>query len=1277
AGADLDVSGRDERFDTTLLGTPGGEIRLLASLGDVRFEGGRLAVSAVPGGGAGGRLQVEALNGDLRLGNAVLEGRGPAGEEGAGYRIDVRGIRALDGADSDQLTPLLSALAAGDFSAEQVVRVRAGDLRLQRNERVAARHVALSADRGSLDVAGEIDAGGADGGRIELAAGDTLTVSGVLDAGADAAGGEAGRIELVALDADADGLVGLEVGSLARLELGGGGLLQLYVPAGADGALTGLQPFLGTVNGAATREVLGVRVLQNPGLDATTGDSTLARAALTAEFSAMDDFWQAAQGNLPADFRLRPVLDVRADSGLRLGEDIDLLDERFGPADLPGVLMLRAAGDLTFDGSLSDGVIDTVSPLFGTPETRIDSGESWNYVLSSGADLNAASLASVSSVADLLVNDGRRVRTGTGDILVASGGDVRLGDGSAIYTFGRAAGAGAFADLVFPQFSNLDGNDILFALTAGIQFGRDGGDVRVAVQGDVSGPGVTALNQAWQPKIGGDYNNVLPGLGELPVIRGISVDNFADGIGVLGGGRMRVAAGRDVSDLSLVMPGTIVPLDNLGVVTTGASTRIEQRADTRFERSGGTLLRVRAGRDFSNFYLQADQGRVRVSAGRDIVAGGAGETALLGVGDADVALVAGNRLLIDNAFDPGLIAQSEAQFSVLQQQGLTARHFDTLFLTQSANARLSMTSLAGDAVYNATTTPVQDRLALSLLNSTEATSLLALNIVPARLELQAIEGSVRIDGSQLVSLPAADGRIRLLAGQDIVLDGNLSLVQVDADPALLPDARFPVVFGDSLFGMTLMGTNSALSPIHANSTQFNQLVARHGDIRRSGRKDSLSSLVFSNQTRLVAGRDILGLNVNIQHANAQQVSLVSAGRDIRQATLRSANGALVPNDSRSYTLAGPGYIHFQAGRSIDLGASVGIVSIGDTVNTVLPDEGASISVLAGYLGEPDYTAFMARYIDVDAVYLPRLHDFLTSIGMGADSDTGARAALRAIDPLQRNRFLYKILFSELKASGIEATSSETRSADYSRGFEAIGILFPSPNPEGRLDLKLSKIFTLDGGDIDLLVPGGLIDGGATSTTILKKRPDELGVVTGRAGDINTFVDGDFLVNQSRVFALNGDLLMWSSNGDIDAGRGAKTALASPAPETRIDPETGQTIVEFPPNISGSGLLGINGFLFAPRGRINAGDAGIKATGNLTLGAVEVIGADNINVGGISVGVPVANSGGLAAGLTGVSNVASSATKQAETGAASLASVEDGSSQEQFGLLTVEILGFGE
>ena len=1284
ADGKLDVSGRDENFDGTVLTTPGGEVRLTAQGGGIRLEGGRIDVSSAPAGGRGGRLQIEAKNGDVRIGAVQLAGQGGAGEDGAGLSVDAQGIRTLAATQSDRLTPLLATLAEGDFSGEQSIRIRQGDVSLQQDERLVAQHVALSADQGSLTVAGEIDA---EGGRIELAAADTLAVSGALKA--NAVDGTPGRIELIALDADADGQSGLAVSNGAQLELGGGGLLQLFVPAGANGTLTGLQPFLGTVKGAATREVLGVRILQNPGLSTTTGISTLTQADIDRESTAMDAFVQAAQGQQPAGFRLRPLLDVRADKDLVVAGGIDLNNTRFGADKLPGTLMLRAADKLVFDAGLSDGVEQTINTTFGfgLPETRLGSDESWSYRLVGGADTSAASLQAVNPGGKVVLNDGSRVRTGTGDITVASGSDLNVGKGAAIYTFGRDAGAGAFADVVFPQFNNLDGSTLLLAMTNGIQFGEDGGALRVQVQGDLTGKGVTALNQGWQPKVGGDYESLLSGrVGKLPVIRGVNVEKFADGLGVLGGGIMQVSAGRDISGLSLVMPGTIKPVENLGVLRSGASVTLEQRADTRFATSGGSSLQVRAGRDLSNFYLQADQGKVRVSAGHDIRAAQPGQANLLGVGDADIALLAGNRLQVDKVFDPGLIAQADTQFALFTNDA-SLKDLDTLFLSQSANARLSMTSLAGDAVYGRVSeTPVLDRLSLQSINqhinSKKTETLLGLNIVPAKFELQSVEGNAGIASTTLNALPASEGYLRVLAGNDIVLSSSLRLVQADADPSLLADFRFPLDLNSNQLVNALSSSDPgfhALIPIHGTSTQFNHFVARNGDIRRSGDVAAQSSLIFSNQTRLVAGRDILDLNVNIQHANARQISLVSAGRDIRQATLRvRTTGALRTDDTRSYTIGGPGQLQFRAGRSIDLGATSGIVSNGNTANAVLPDDGASINILAGYSGEPDYEAFMARYIDSDRRYLPRLHDFLTSLHIDAATDTEARTALHAIDPLQRKRFLSKVLFSELKASGLEATRPPKPDNDYSRGFDAIATLFPHPNPDGRLDIKLSKINTLNGGDIDLLMPGGLINGGAASNAALSKPANELGVVTARAGDISAFVDGDFLVNQSRVFALNGDLLMWSSNGDLNAGRGSKTALASPPPKTRIDPKTGQTIVEFPASISGSGLLGVNAFLFAPRGKIDAGDAGISALGNLFVGAAEVIGNGNITFGGLSVGVPTANSGGIAAGLTGVSNLASSATSQAVDNAASMASVEDGSGQtQQLGLLSVEILGFGE
>jgi Filamentous haemagglutinin family outer membrane protein len=70
----------------------------------------------------------------------------------------------------------------------------------------------------------------------------------------------------------------------------------------------------------------------------------------------------------------------------------------------------------------------------------------------------------------------------------------------------------------------------------------------------------------------------------------------------------------------------------------------------------------------------------------------------------------------------------------------------------------------------------------------------------------------------------------------------------------------------------------------------------------------------------------------------------------------------------------------------------------------------------------------------------------------------------------------------------------------------------------------------------------------------------LGVLTLRGGAINTFTDGSVLVNSSRALTvLGGDIAMWSSNGDLDAGRGAKTTLSLPPLTVSFDEDDYQTI----------------------------------------------------------------------------------------------------------------------
>ena len=169
------------------------------------------------------------------------------------------------------------------------------------------------------------------------------------------------------------------------------------------------------------------------------------------------------------------------------------------------------------------------------------------------------------------------------------------------------------------------------------------------------------------------------------------------------------------------------------------------------------------------------------------------------------------------------------------------------------------------------------------------------------------------------------------------------------------------------------------------------------------------------------------------------------------------------------------------------------------------------------------------------------------------------------------------------------------------------------------------------------------------------------------------------VNQSRVFTVGkGDLLIWSSGGNIDAGRGAKTVTGAPPPVFRFDAQ-GNFVIDTSGSYSGSGIAVLDASstldLYAPVGEINAGDAGIKSLGNAFLGAARFVGADNLSVGGVSVGAPPpASTGGETAGLA--------AAGQAATTAATRINSDDSEEEKERKRrkrlnLILDFLGFGD
>jgi filamentous hemagglutinin len=167
------------------------------------------------------------------------------------------------------------------------------------------------------------------------------------------------------------------------------------------------------------------------------------------------------------------------------------------------------------------------------------------------------------------------------------------------------------------------------------------------------------------------------------------------------------------------------------------------------------------------------------------------------------------------------------------------------------------------------------------------------------------------------------------------------------------------------------------------------------------------------------------------------------------------------------------------------------------------------------------------------------------------------------------------------------------------------------------------------------------------------------------------------VNRSRVLTFaGGDGIIWSTLGDIDAGRGAKTTRAPTAPNVITDADANTKIFERA-DVSGSGIGTVAGFsgveegdfdLNAPGGSVNAGDAGIRVSGNFNIVTPVFFNADNLDVTGKSKGVAVVTAPNLG-GLTEAGNVAGASAHQ-------VVSPAQNQANGQPSVIIVEFLGYG-
>lgn len=1370
-GSVTSVAGSSEDFVVTNAVAAGGQLSLVADAGNVTLASGStldVAGAASSGGtvvGDAGSLTISAPQGQFAYAGSTLEGGAPSGALQGNFTLDVG-----SGLSGSGFSSLASMLSGSGFTGAVSLRTRT-DSTVDVSGTVAAGSFTLTADQGSIDVSGTINTNGGntvnpDGGDIALWAQNNLTLesSAQLLANAVAAGPTAVNGSALA-SAGGDVTLGSESGSIV---LNGGKISMLGTAASSDGTLTlraprsvsGLGIDIDLPASGSTVEVdthkpvivEGFQVYNTNELgSADSGCNSSGSSCASYDVNDTNGLlflqassWlsqtqsaglstalaQAFSNDLgasnPVQIEVRPGIEVQSNGDLTVDPSSGVwdLDGWAVALGTPVNITLRAAGNLIFNASLSDGF---TNPNNGNSVSNWSFGESTSgqdsasYTLTAGADLGSAnplavlppvtindpSLASSAATAgnytvvpntgNVIIEPGVVIRTGTGNIDIAAGGDVLLGYtsngldsygnlevqvsdplSSVIYTAGKPSSA------LSPK-----------SYTGGIvgSFPTAGGNISVTAADDIRSAVSQQLVTDWLWRSG----DITDGSVVSNTAWSAVFSKFEQGIGALGGGNIDLQAGGAIVDVSAVIPTTG---ELLGAAGAPASI-------SNLVLNGGGYLQVQAGGDIQGGVFENDWGNATISAGGALTGGATLQNELTSaeLSALNTAVAGANDALATQTYP--ILLQGAGSFDVSGRQGVEINfvgNSTTLpetqanakaaggssnvayFYTYTADTTLDVSSSGGDVVFLNTVLNLPVYWLNGEVRPLNVYEQDTYNLIyPPTLNVAALSGDIsfgtllntEISGTNLSSLylyPSATGNLSLLANGSITGVGDdvknpFAITMYETDPSLWPSVVSPVNAADTVPATT----DLPQTPLHENDSQSTYVVADTGSI-------SPATLTFPKQADVIAGQNIYDLTYNGKNLNPDEVTLIQAGGDISYTlAFTPITDVLVPN-LEGITLAGPGYLEVLAGGALDLGDSNGIKTTGALSDTRLPSTGAEIVAGAGFgttssggLREPADQAFIKAYLAPDSsgnpsAYANDLISYVLQVDPAAGyspSYSAALSAFEALSPAQQLPLLAQVFMEELSATGLAHTQDGT---SYARGYTAINTLFPTTdsrgntlNYSGDINMFYSQIKTEEGGNIDLLAPGGSVVVGVPdpSSNLNNVKATQaasgasisgvanLGVLVLGQGAIQGFASDSFEVNSSRILTLEGgDIILWATNGNIDAGIGAKSASAAPPPIVETD-QNGNVFVNPINDVSGSGIgqlltgpdesAGLVN-LIAPNGVVNAGDAGIRVAGNLNIAAVEVIGASNIQVSGTATGVPTSAAGALSGALSGANSL---------------------------------------
>jgi filamentous hemagglutinin len=1260
-----------------------GGVSLSAGSGNLTLAAGSLVdVSAAASGvdaayGDAGTLTISAASGVASLlgklwGKRGLDIPGGSASRGGSFTLDAGWI---NGAGSNALDGLALKLTEGGFDRAIDIRARRGDLTLSGTLKAASITLAADGqdstpvwsaaagkvtgnDTGNIVIAatGRLDASGSQGGgTIDLSARNNLTLasgSTILATGtsANAAGGmvtlKAGDVSLSGSVAHPFGTLSLESGSLVDVSgagTGRGG--TVYLRAERDAANTGVRlnygldaKGAGPVKGAAEIDLEAVKVYAASSGSLDTFDMSTSGSL----YQETSDFMAAyAPGS---GMRLLPGIEIRGAGNLTLNTDWDLSGWRFAAAGdpakaavLPGVLTLRAAGDLTLNANILDYSTGEQGPSVATGDlTAANAPKSWGLNLVAGADLNGGD-----AMATQAASGGKLTVGNTGGSVMVYTENAALNFASAGDTVLNAASSQGFIYNMLPN---------TLGTFSGSVTGKVGGNLTLRGGVIQTGTGNIELSVAGAVDLlqSGSSFGAIRSTGEAAAT---SISELGDPLfeywNYQNGGSIRISAGGSVT-------GALQAYSAWDAATALSDSRVwsasydASNATQGIATMGGGNLEIWSGGDVASQIGTFGSGDLRVFAagdafGRYLVSNGNGS--LTALGNVGSPAVFSALAYVPTYRQPTLELMNNSHFQATAYGGMTlgevlnptlananssTLNFGSWNPTYGAGAQLGLTALGGGV------TLLGQLYNRSLTNSSVLKSW---QILPASVRIAAA-GDILFYANTLIA-PSPTGGLELYSGGNIA-GAYLPTTSAAQNGLVTLQMSDMTMYGAGGFYTAAGKAPTFLYTDHGASPDNDQLPLHAGDTDAAGKsipvvisaKSDIDGLkiITAKETKISAGGNLFNVAVSAQNILPTDQTVISAVGDI--VLTKSPN--LTDTAWTGIEQGGPGSLLLMAGGSINLGNSLGVRSVGNAYNGYLGAKGSDLVILAGS-DVSVTTGEMAIFFDELRLFGSDYSDLLSQ---------GKTAEALALIKEARNTFIDPML------------------QDYS-------------DAGGYLSMVQSQISTTSDKDNIYLIAKNDIDVGRST---LSQNSGSTGIFTAKGGGINIFSGGDLNVNVSKVMTFfGGDITVWSDLGNVNAGRGSKTAVSAQPPKLVYDPVSKSYRFVFSPPSVGSGIRAVTYdpnttpdgglatptpgdiYLFAPTGVIDAGEAGI-AGGKVTLGATEVLNTKNITFSNGSVGVPSGSDSPVSLGaLSGAGSVTEN-SKMIEQ-ASGLGSGKDKNSQQ--------------